>query len=192
MNQSAPATADEPAQTPSTAPTPEPEATARADLRDAIGWVVLGVIVVLASLRMDRLEDQHINPLTVPGLVPGLLGVGMIIVGAIMGLRSVQRGALHEARAGRTAEQRERRLRVVTATLLCCGYSVVLIGRGLPFWLVSAAYVTGSILLFDRISSDPANRRISARTAGKALLIGILASVVVWLVFERLFLVRLP
>lgn len=192
MNQSTPATADELAQAPSIAPTPESEATPRADLHDAIGWVVLGVIIVIASLRMDRLEDQHINPLTVPGLVPGLLGVGMIIVGAIMGLRSWQRGALHEARITRTAEQRQRRLRVVTATLLCCGYSVVLIGRGLPFWLVSAAYVTGSILLFDRISSDPAKRRINARAVGKALLIGILASVVVWLVFERLFLVRLP
>lgn len=54
---------------------PEAAPSPRADLHDAVGWIVLGLVVVLASWRMDRLEDQHINPLTVPGLVPGLLGV---------------------------------------------------------------------------------------------------------------------
>lgn len=190
MQPSTPATAKE--QVPSAAPTPESQATPRADLHDAIGWVLLGLVVVIASLRMDRLEDQHINPLTVPGLVPGLLGIGMLIVGAIMGLRSLRRGALHEAPVGRTAEQRLRRRRVIAATLLCSGYSMVLIGRGLPFWLVSTVYVTGSILLFDFISADSARRGIGARAAGKALLIGAISSIVVWLVFERLFLVRLP
>lgn len=173
---------------------PEPEAapSPRADLHDSIGWIVLGLAVVIASWRMDRLEDQHINPLTVPGLVPGLLGVGMMIIGLILGLRSWRHGAHRQALVPLRPDQRQRRKRVLLATALCCGYSLVLIGHGLPFWLASSIYVTGSILAFDRISPNPAKRRINPRAAAKALLIGVLTSVVVWLVFERLFLVRLP
>jgi hypothetical protein len=141
---------------------------------------------------MDRLESRHINPLTIPGLVPGLLGAGMVIVGAILGLRSWTRGALGETLPPVTENQRKRRIRVLLAVLLCCGYSVVLIGHGLPFWVASSIYVTGSILVFDRISSDRGKRRIGLPAVARALLIGILSSVAVWLVFERLFLVRLP
>jgi hypothetical protein len=167
-------------------------ASPRADLYDAIGWILLGLVVVVLSLQMDRLQDRHINPLTIPGLVPGLLGAGMIIVGAILGLRSWARSALQQALPAATENQRKRRIRILLAVLLCCGYSVVLIGHGLPFWLASWIYVTCSILVFDRISSDAAKRRIGFVAVAKALLIGILSSVAVWLVFERLFLVRLP
>src|SRR5205085_6756629 len=40
----------------------------RADLKDAIGWVVFGIAVLVGSITMDRLEQQNINPVTVPGL----------------------------------------------------------------------------------------------------------------------------
>lgn len=181
-----------PAELSHAAPEPEATATPRADLRDAIGWVVLGLAVVIASVRMDRLTDQHINPLTVPGLVPGLLGIGMVIIGAILGLRSWRRSAYRQPRVPLSATGHQRRKRALLATALCCGYSLVLIGRGLPFWLASSIYVTASILAFDRISSNQAKRRINLHAANKALLIGVISSVVVWLVFERLFLVRLP
>jgi hypothetical protein len=62
----------------------------------------------------------------------------------------------------------------------------------LPFWVASSIYVTCSILVFDHMSADPVKRRLSVLAVAKALLIGVLSSVVVWLVFERLFLVRLP
>lgn len=164
----------------------------RADLHDAIGWIVLGIAVVIASWRMDRLANQHINPLTVPGLVPGLLGLSMVLVGAILGLRSHARGAFRDAIALPGALRRLQRKRVVLAALLCCGYSVILIGRGLPFWIASSIYITVSILVFDRIGADPVRHRIGLPAIGRALLIGVLSSITVWQVFERLFLVRLP
>jgi hypothetical protein len=167
-------------------------ASPRADLHDAIGWIVLGVAVVVASLQMDRLQDRHINPYTIPGLVPGLLGAGMVILGVILGMRSWMQGAGRQAIAQATANQRARRKRALLSVILCCGYSVVLIGHGLPFWEASSIYVTCSILVFDHISADPANRGLSVLAVVKALLIGVLSSVVVWLVFERIFLVRLP
>ena len=51
------------------------------------------------SFAMDRLEAQHINPYTVPGLLPGLLGIVMILLGGLLALRSWRRGALHQSAA---------------------------------------------------------------------------------------------
>ena len=42
---------------------------------------------------MDRLEQQHINPYTAPGLVPAALGIGIFVLGAILLVRSVRRRA---------------------------------------------------------------------------------------------------
>jgi Tripartite tricarboxylate transporter TctB family len=167
-------------------------ASPRADLHDAIGWIALGAATLVGSIAMDRLEHQHINPVTVPGLLPGLLGIAMILLGMVLGLRSWGRGALVQAPAPATADQREQRRRVALAVALCCGYGVVLVGHGIPFWLASSIYVTASILVFQRISRDASERRLGLHAVGKALVIGVLASVVTWLVFERVFLVRLP
>jgi len=107
-------------------------------------------------------------------------------------VRSWRQGAFHEAVAAPRPHQREERRRVWIAVGLCIGYGVVLVGHGIPFWLASSIYVTASILVFQRISADPAERRLTPRAWGQALLIGVLSSVITWLVFERVFLVRLP
>src|SRR3954470_16051796 len=164
----------------------------RADFKDAIGWVVLGLAVLVGSITMDRLAQQNINPVTVPGLLPGLLGVAVVRLGAVMGRRSWGRGAWQEAAAPATVLQRETSKRVWVAIALCCGYGVVLVGHGLPFWLASTVYVTVSILVFQRLSADPAERRLDLKSCIKALVIGTAASVVTWLVFEQVFLVRMP
>jgi len=175
-----------------TAGVEEPHQPARSDLRDAIGWFALGVVVLVASLTMDRLKSQNINPLTVPGLLPGLLGIAMIILGGVLGVRSWRRGALAQAPLAVTPEHREERKRVWIAIALCTGYGVVLVGHGIPFWLASTIYITASILVFNRISRVPSERRLGVGAWVRALVIALATSVVTWLVFERVFLVRLP
>src|SRR3954470_10677869 len=103
----------------------------RADFKDAIGWIVLGLAVLVGSITMDRLEQQNINPVTVPGLLPGLLGIAMILLGAVMAVRSLRRGALAQSTPPATAHQREERKRVWIAVALCVGYGVVLVGHGI-------------------------------------------------------------
>jgi len=93
----------------------------RSDLKDAVGWIAFGIAVLVGSITMDRLEQQHINPVTVPGLLPGLLGIAMILLGGVLGVRSLRRGALARALPPATAHQREERKRVAIATLLCAG-----------------------------------------------------------------------
>lgn len=164
----------------------------RSDLKDAAGWIALGLATVAGSFTMDRLASQNINPVTVPGLLPGLLGLAMVLLGCVLGLRSWRRGALAQAAPPRSADDREQTRRVAIAIAMCIGYGVVLVGHGIPFWLASTVYVSASILVFRRLSRDPDERRLDARAWVKALVIGGLTSVVTWAVFERVFLVRLP
>lgn len=164
----------------------------RSDFRDALGWMLLGGATLVASLRMDRLEAQNINPVTVPGLLPGLLGLVMFALGVILGLRSWRRGMLAQRDEPPTQHQREERRRIWVVMALCLGYAVVLVGHGLPFWLASSIYVTGSILVLQRLHPDPQQRSLTPRAWAKAVAIGVLSSVITHLVFQELFLVRLP
>ena len=82
--------------------------TPRGDLTDAACWIALGIAILVGSITMDRLEQQHINPYTVPGLLPGLLGIMMILLGGILAVRSLRRGALHLAPPPPSAHDRER------------------------------------------------------------------------------------
>ena len=164
----------------------------RSDLKDAIGWVVFGIAVLVGSITMDRLEQQNINPVTVPGLLPGLLGIAMILLGGALGVRSLRRGGLSQPLPPTTQEDRETRRRVWIAIALCVGYGVVLVGHGIPFWIASTIYVTVSILVFRRLSRDPDERRLDAKAWMQSLLIGLLSAVITWLMFEKVFLVRLP
>jgi len=164
----------------------------RSDLADAGFWIALGVAVLIGSITMDRLERQGVNPYTVPGLLPGLLGIAMIVLGGVLALRSLRRGALHVQASPPDALDRERWRRIWVVAGLCLGYGVVLVGHGLPFWLASTIYVTGSILILQRMSRDPAVRRQTPKAWAKALAIGLGSSVITHLVFQELFLVRMP
>jgi uncharacterized membrane protein len=164
----------------------------RSDFWQGIGWVVLGLAVLVGSVTMDRLESQHINPYTIPGLLPGLLAIAMMLLGGVLAVRSYERGAFTQAREPFTEHQRETRKRVWTVIALCAAYSVVLIGHGLPYWLGSTIFVTGAILIMQRMNRDPEEKRLSPRLWLKAIAIGVIASIVTQIVFQELFLVRLP
>lgn len=172
--------------------TEEEHAPPRSDFKDAVGWIAFGLAVLVGSITMDRLEQQNINPVTVPGLLPGLLGIAMVLLGTVLGVRSWRRGAFTQAAAPATAHAREERKRVWIAVVLCAGYGIVLVGHGIPFWIASTLYVAASILVFQRLGADPAGRRFDLRPVAKAVVIAVAASVITWLVFERVFLVRLP
>ena len=65
-------------------PRDEQRANAASELRGGLAWTVFGIAVLALSWRMDRLEAQHINPYTVPGLLPGLLGIVMVLLGGLL------------------------------------------------------------------------------------------------------------
>jgi hypothetical protein len=168
------------------------DVTPRSDFEAGIGWMLLGAAILGVSVSMDRLEQQNINPYTIPGLLPGLLGIAMMLLGGILALRSWTRGAFSQPVPPFTAHQRETRKRVWTVIVLCAIYSVALVGHGLPFWLASAIFVTGTVVIMQRMSADPQERQLTPKFWAKALVIGLVSAVVTHVVFQELFLVRLP
>ncbi len=61
--------------------------------------MALGGAILIGSWTMDRLKNQDVNPYTVPGLLPGLLGIAMMLLGGSLLLRSWRRGALRRPAA---------------------------------------------------------------------------------------------
>jgi hypothetical protein len=156
--------------------------TARSDLWGGAGWVGLGLLIVAGSLRMDRFESMGAQLYAMPGFVPGMIG-GLV---AALGLVLMLRGGLRRARET-TAAAAEPLLnrRIAITMLLTLLYAGLLIGRA-PFWLVTALFVAAFVAVFAPAEHSPARRLTVSVVAG------VLTSGIVTLVFQHVFLVRLP
>ena len=168
----------------------EVKQSARADFIAALLWIAFGVAIAIASWRMDRLENQDINPYTIPGLLPGLLGVAIVFFGTLMLLRSWRAGGLASRTGGvpRMTGSDVRRFAIIVA--LCLVFGVVLVGHGLPFWVAAALYVASTIAVLQYPQRRAENQVLRGLVV--AIIIGVGAGVVITLVFQEFFLVRLP
>jgi hypothetical protein len=168
------------------------EVSPRADLVASAAWIAFGVAIVAGSLHMDRLERFGATVYTAPGLVPGALGALIALLGVILAIRSVRRGAL--AAVGQPwlpgAEGRAMLVRSAVAIALTLLYTLVLVGHGLPFWAVTIGFVFAFLVIFDL----PERRAQGQTVRGLAIaaLVAIITSASVTLLFEQVFLVRMP
>jgi Tripartite tricarboxylate transporter TctB family len=168
---------------------PETAARLRSDFLSAIGWMGLGIAILIGSVTMDRLENQDINPYTIPGLLPGLLGIAMTILGASLAARSWSPHLL--AVNGAPANRAEQK-RLLLVLGLCLAFGVGLVGHGLPFWLAAALFVTTAILSLQYQQRQSAGTKLSLRMLVTSAAIGLGAGFAITLVFQEFFLVRLP
>lgn len=164
----------------------------RADLLWALAWIAVGAAIFTGGFTMDRLERQNINPYTAPGLVPALLGIGIALLGTILLVRSVRRGGLAAALDGRTPADGGR---LALALGLCILYAGGLVGRTLlgfhvPFWLATALFVFVAILALEWRARRERGELGRGIAIALACAVGTAAGVT--LVFQEVFLVRLP
>ncbi len=167
---------------------------------DRIGgliWVTFGAAVVYGSWAMDRLDSLKIPPATVPGLVPGLLGAGLITFGLFLTLRRPD-AAIETSSFAIPAPEPAAALaaddfawkRLGLSWVLCMAYGGLLLGRGVHYWILTSGFLLLHFLLLDeneRVPAHPDLRRLLLA----ALLAPVIATVVT-LVFQYVFLVRLP
>jgi hypothetical protein len=154
--------------------------TARSDLWGGAAWVGFGLLFLAESLRMDRFESMGAQLYAMPGFVPGLIGGLIVVLGAVLMLRGLlQRGG---AQAG---SARLLNARLATTLVLTLVYAGLLIGRA-PFWLATALFVAVFVALFAPGDQTRTRRALVSVAAG------VLTSAVVTLMFEQVFLVRLP
>jgi hypothetical protein len=176
---------------------PQPRTSASADHVGGLIWLVFGAALLYGSWTMDRLEAQSINPVTAPGLLPGLVAIGIIAFALVLLFRRnapVQHGFHNETAAGSEGEEPHEAAgdwkRLALSWALCVGFAGMLLGRGLQFWLLAGAFVFLHILLLDdpdRVAAQPLGKR-----AVTAAIIAICTAAVVTVVFQKVFLVRLP
>ena len=155
----------------------------KSDLRGGVGWAAFGLAILGESLRMDRFTSMGGTLYTMPGLVPGMFGVMLIVLGSALAWRSWRR--LHSDRgAGADIDPLLNR-RIVTMLVVTLTYAIGLIGR-VPFWLATAVFVAVFTYLFTPAEASRARRVLAALASG------VLTTAVIVLVFEQIFLVRLP
>jgi len=168
----------------------EEAAHLRSDFLSALGWMALGVAILIGSITMDRLANQDINPYTIPGLLPGLLGIAMTILGTLLAARSWRPHLL--AFANRAPVNRAEQKRILLVLGLCLAFGVGLVGHGLPFWLAAAIFVTVAIVSLQYRERKSSGEKLSLRRLITAATIGLGAGVAITIVFQEIFLVRLP
>jgi Tripartite tricarboxylate transporter TctB family len=159
--------------------------SARYDLACGLGWIAAGAAIVYGSWTMDRLEYLYINPYTAPGLVPGVLGAMIALCGALMALRASRIGIVGSAAQGPIFTGR-----VALSLTLCLGFGLGLLGRGPPFWAAAALFLFLHVFLFEFV--ERRDRGTLARGLLIALAVSAGASFVITMIFQELFLVRLP
>src|SRR5229473_1291468 len=169
----------------------EHTASLRSDFLSALGWMALGIAILIGSVTMDRLETQGINPYTIPGLLPGLLGIAMTILGALLAARSWRPHLFASASSAAPANRGEQK-RLLLVLGLCLAFGVGLVGHGLPFWLAAAIFVTVAIVSLQYRERQSSGEPLSLRRFITAATIGLGAGIAITVVFQEIFLVRLP
>ncbi len=163
----------------------------RRDLQGGVVWTAFGCIVVVLSWQMDRMTQQGATLHTAPGLWPGIVGSLLAVLGGVLMLRSWLRARRIGWDARETDETDYAPLSsFALAAAMFFVYALLLVGRGLPFWLGTALFVTAFVFLFQYTKRKATGAVVRGFVV--ALTCGVLTSILVTLLFEQLFYVRLP
>ena len=147
---------------------------ARADLITGVTLFALSIAVMVGALTMDRLEARRIHPFSAPGVTPGLLGLALAVVSAILVMQAVRKGGL--ARFGVTGSvsfwREAATVRLIVALGLCLFYALVLVGT--LAWLVA---LVASLVFRGQLESAGLGWLVWASVTGLAL--GVIGLIVV-------------
>jgi hypothetical protein len=164
--------------------------SARADLYGGLFWIGLGSAIAIGSWHMDRLERMGVSFFTAPGLVPGILGLLMILCGAVLATRALREGALGPGQRAPVLLEASLLRRAGLTLLLTLGFAFVLVGHGLPFPVAAALYLFFQIVVLQYPERKAKNE--IGRGLLIAALVAVAAAVVISGLFQEVFLVRLP
>ena len=62
------------------------------DFITSIVLIAFSVSVIVMSYTMPRLERRNIDPFSAPGVVPGMIGIALLLLSLIIFVRSIRRG----------------------------------------------------------------------------------------------------
>ena len=150
------------------------------------------VWVIIHSLQMPRFKEVDANPLSVPGIVPGILGIVIFILSLVVFIRSLTRKGYRLGLNRQTLKNffRDTSLqRMLLTILICIVYGIYMVGS-MNYYLATFIFVLVFIILFQFLDTE------DVATRGKLLMLSVLQAVlvagIVGAVFRYLFLVDLP
>ena len=164
----------------------------KADFITSIVLLVFSITVVWMSIEMPRLENRNVNPLTVPGIVPGFLGVVIGIFALILLERSIRHQGYRLGLSGEKVGvfcRKDSSLRMFGTIALGLFYAWGLIGR-VPYPVSTFLFVFLFIVIFEYAREDTKVRK--RKKILIAAVMSLLVSGIVSAVFRYLFLVKLP
>jgi len=151
-------------------------------MRPGLGWVALGAAITLGAWRMDRLESLNIEPWSAPGLLPGVLGLLIVLFGLAMRVSPAVAASSDPPESVPWG-----RLSAVLALTALFVFGAL--GR-LPFIPAAAALIFVWMLMLG-VASSPADQPRLTRLLRPAL-IAVIAALVIGTLFQDVLLVRLP
>ncbi|MEX1036364.1 MAG: tripartite tricarboxylate transporter TctB family protein [Sneathiella sp.] len=163
----------------------------RADFISSIILTLFGIGVVVESLRLPRLENLNVNSYTVPGIVPGFLGLFLTIAGLFIFIRSIKRGGFRmslnkQQIVGWLGSAMVKRTAITL--FITMAYAILLFPH-VPFWIATPIFIFVFVVATEAMKygrlSDP--KRLLT-----ALALAVVAGLVINYVFQDLFFVRLP
>ena len=165
----------------------------RKDFITSIVLIAFSISVIVMSYTMPRLEHRGIDPLSAPGVVPGFIGVILLVLALILFFRSIKNGGYRVWATGRDSDAGDRNwgaaCRVLLTLVLSLMYAVGFLGK-VNYSVATAAYIFGFICIFELEPGQKPAARI--RIAGWAMVQAAIAAALVTVVFQKLFLVDLP
>lgn len=162
------------------------------DFIASIVLIVFSITVLAMSYTMPRLERRGIDPLSAPGVVPGLIAAVLLCLALTLFFRSIKNGGycIFRAKGGGTQSQHQGAATRVSLTLIVCLiYSVGLLGW-LNYSIATALFIVTFICLFEiRPGQVKGERR---KIIAVSFILAVVGSTLVTLVFQYLFLIDLP
>ena len=164
----------------------------KADFVVSILLMAFGVWIVIHSVEMPRFKELDADPLSVPGIVPGILGTVIFILSLVVFIRSLFRKGYQLGLNRKTLKnffQETSSQRMLLTIFICIVYGIFMIGR-INYYPATFIFVLVFIILFQfRVGQG-------GTTRGKMLMFAalqaVLAAGIVGAVFRYLFLVDLP
>jgi len=154
--------------------------SAIADRVTAVLLFALGAAMTWGGFAMDRLEIRQIHPASIPGLVPMILGVAMMVCAVLLALNA-DNAERREAEDGFWGS-------FAFSALWSCFFALILVSR-IPFVVATSIYVTGFAGWF-LVPGKPVAKRL--KTTLLLVMFGGVTAIAVSTLFRYGFLVRLP
>lgn len=164
----------------------------KADFAVSILLMCFGVWVVIHSFQMPRFKELSADPLSVPGIVPGILGTVIFVLSLVVFIRSLTRKGYRLGLNRQTLNNFLRDtslLRMILTIFICIVYGIFMVGR-LNYYLATFIFVLIFLVFFQFRHSE--DTTVRAKLLTLAVLQALLTAGIVGAVFRYLFLVDLP